>query len=70
MNRKPTPAEKAMLDLILQKVRRAKRAGISQISITIDPWTTGSGFNIWVSESCSGFTYQCDERGKAQRYRP
>lgn len=67
--RKPNPSEQELLDLILREVRRAKRMNNAQLSIIVDPFVTGPGFHVWVSEKTCGTTYECDGRGRARRYR-
>lgn len=61
----PTKAEKAMLDLVLHKIREGRRKGQTQIAFYIEPWTwkTGpEGFFVVVERGQPIDVYEVDAK--------
>lgn len=56
---RPTAAEKAMLALVLQEVRRLRKKKLSTIMFLVDPWVGSDGFYVFVQESNAGHEWEC-----------
>jgi hypothetical protein len=66
--KKPTEAERELLDLVLREVRHAV-ATREQVCVHVDPWTSGGGLNVFVNYNAPGLSYEIAGELTARRVR-